>query len=74
VSIFIGILFLVYLSLFMQNVEKVLNLLCSQEEFHFCWFDNKHFFNIYKTLELFYSYVEFILVIRILVSVLNCSA
>ena len=51
---------------------KYFDLTFSRVEFYFCCFDTGHF--LYKVFELLYSYVGFILVIRILISVLEISA
>jgi hypothetical protein len=50
--------------------RNILNLLYSHVEFSF-WFGNDHF--LYTALELVYSMQNFILVIGLLISVLNCS-
>jgi hypothetical protein len=51
---------------------NILILLYSRMEFYFCWFDTDQF--LYKIFELLYSTVGFILVIRILIAVVECSA
>ena len=53
-----------------EKCRNILNLLYSHAEFSF-WFDNDPF--LYTALELVYSMQNFILVIILLISVLNCS-